>query len=195
MAIAEKLLKEFAPLDDKHVYALTSGGPLFEFLRRRAGRLTYSVFDLEVQPGEFKKGVQCQDVQKLTYEDDSFDVCVHSEVFEHVPDDLTGFREIFRVLKKGGMTIFTVPLFNAEQTVERAILVDGKVKHLLPPVYHNDQMRGQVLAFRDYGRDLINRLENAGFVDVAIAREENLAISGPKFTTPGFSRPVIVGRK
>jgi SAM-dependent methyltransferase len=106
-------------------------------------------------------------VQRLSFGDGSFDVCTNTEVFEHVPDDLQGYREIRRVLAPGGVLLFTVPLHDAERTVERARLENGVLIHLLPPEYHEDNIRGRnkVLVYRDYGRDIVERLRTAGFSD------------------------------
>jgi SAM-dependent methyltransferase len=114
--------------------------------------------------------VLCQDVQQLTFPDASFDVCTSTEVFEHVADDARGFREIRRVLRAGGAFVFTVPLGDAEATVERAESQGGRIVHLLPPEYHGDRIRGRdrVLAFRNYGRDIVERLRTAGFAHARI---------------------------
>ncbi len=46
----------------------------------------------------------------------------------------------------------------------------GGIEYLLPPEYHVDPFKGgaQVLVFRDYGRDIVRRLEYAGFGEVRI---------------------------
>lgn len=44
-----------------------------------------------------------QDVQSLSYEDNSFDIVTCISVIEHVPDDATAMKEMARVLKKGGV--------------------------------------------------------------------------------------------
>jgi len=117
-------------------------------------------------------GVQCQDVQHLTFAAASFDVCTSTEVFEHVPDDARGFAELHRVLRPGGRLVFSVPLSPAASTVERARrLKDGEVEHLLPPEYHGDRIRGRgrVLAYRTYGFDVLERVAAQGFQDVRFA--------------------------
>ena len=151
-------------------YELSSRGPVVEFLRPRVGHLTCSEYLEDVAPGRSRDGVRSEDVQRLTFGDGTFDLCTSTEVFEHVADDIRGFREVRRVLRPGGRFIFTVPLTDQPTTVERARLVNGRVEHLLPPEYHGDRIRGrhQVLAFRNYGGDITGRLRAAGFGDAVV---------------------------
>ncbi len=162
------------------VYELSSRGPLFEFLRREVPDLTCSEYFDDVSPGSRRGGVQCEDIQSLTYADTSFDLVTSTEVFEHVPNDRRGFAEIRRVLRPGGAFIFTVPLADVERTVERAALEGGMVRHLMPATYHDDRIRGRasVLVYRDYGRDIIDRLREAGFASADIDRRFEQAFLG-----------------
>jgi len=193
LSIIDSLNKHCGGPVGKTVYVLSTVGPLLNYLRSNVKRLTCSVYDERIEPGTFHNGVQCQDVQHLTFADNSFDLCIHSEVFEHVPDDRQGFREIHRVLKPGGFTVFTVPLFNTYATLERATLINGEVKHLLPPSYHDDQFRGRVLAFRDYGHDILERLREANFTNIKL--HPPFVPKGVDYVCEGFARPAIVARK
>lgn len=152
------------------VYELSARGPLFEFLRREVPNLTSSEYFDDVPPGSRRDGVLCQDIRHLTFADGAFDVCTSTEVFEHVADDAPGFREIRRVLRKGAILVFTVPLARSQATVERATVRGGAIEHLLPPAYHGDRIRGrgQVLVFRDYGLDITDRLRASGFSEAYI---------------------------
>lgn len=172
------------------VYELSSKGALFRYLKRRFPRLYFSEYFDDVAPGGAKRGVPCQDVQDLRLGDGEFDLVTSTEVFEHVPDDIKGFREIHRVLRGGGYFVFTVPLRTNPATVERAVLrPDGGIEHLLEPQYHGDRIRGRgkVLAFRNYGLDLAGRLESVGFI------AETRMISSPGNSV--FDIPVQVARK
>ena len=48
-------------------------------------------------------------IERLDFEDESFDVVVSCDVLEHVEDDDAGMREIARVLRPGGICVLTVP--------------------------------------------------------------------------------------
>lgn len=180
LALVSVLASSRPGLGAEAVYELSARGPLVAFLRRKAHDLTTSEYFDDVPPGEWRDGVLCQDVQRLTFADASFDVCTSTEVFEHVPEDMRGFREIRRVLRGGGIFVFTVPLSDAPATVVRAALEDGKVVHRLEPAYHGDRIRGRdrVLVFRDYGRDITDRLRSSGFRDASIDRRYEKAFLG-----------------
>ena len=142
-----------------------------------------------VEPGTDRDGVRCEDVQKLSFADEQFDLCTSTEVFEHVPDDAAGFAEVRRVLRKGGSFVFTVPLSDCALTVERALIVGGQTRHLLPPAYHGDRLRGEgkVLVFRDYGLDICDRIRTAGFSQAAVADASTHYF--------GFGRKVVVATR
>jgi len=184
------VLRQVVPdLSKTLAYELSCRGTLFNFLGRHCRRLTCSEYLPDVRPGETRDGILCEDVQSLSFPDRSFDLCTSTEVFEHVPDDARGFLEIRRVLRPGGLFVFTVPLNGTGETVERARLgAQGSIEHLLPPEYHRDPIRGHgpVLAFRTYGRDIMDRLLQAGFAHAEMVRPE----AGVPW---GYARTVILG--
>jgi SAM-dependent methyltransferase len=46
------------------------------------------------------------------YADASFDAAILSEILEHIDDDVRGLREVYRLLKPGGVVAITVPNAN-----------------------------------------------------------------------------------
>ncbi len=168
-------------------YELSARGPLLNYLNKHGSDVRCSEYYQQITPGGYFQGVQCQDVQSLTYANQSFDLCTSTEVFEHVPDDHRGFAEICRVLKPGGVFVFTVPLHEMDKTVERARLIEpGKLEHLLVPEYHLDPIRGHepILVYRNYGQDIVSRLLAAGFAHAEIK---------PIKSTPwAFITPVVI---
>ncbi len=53
--------------------------------------------------------VEANVLQGLPFADNSFDKIIFSEVIEHLPDDTAGLKELFRVLKPGGVLAVTTP--------------------------------------------------------------------------------------
>jgi len=190
LALGRALHEAGLDLSTCDVCELSARGPLVGYLRRRARSVATSEYFEDVLPGKERGGVRCEDVQRLSYADASFDVITHTEVLEHVPDDRRAFAELYRVLRPGACMLFTVPLHDGAQTIERACLRDGMIDHLQASVYHIDPLRGGVgiLAFRDYGRDILDRLRAAGFVDARLID----ARTGLRWLPP---RKVICARK
>jgi GT2 family glycosyltransferase len=164
--LTSSLLQSLEKFKDLHIYELAHMGPIYEIFSR-SPHFTWSEYFEEVTPGTFgPSGVRCEDVQQLTFKDNTFDLIISQDVFEHVPDPKRGFREIFRVLKPGGYHVFTVPFDrNTPKSVTRAIIGTTKeLKHILDPIHHGDPIRSEgALVFSDFGRDLIDTLNSTGF--------------------------------
>ena len=52
-------------------------------------------------------------IASLPFADGQFDLVCAFDVIEHIGDDRSGFREVGRVLKKGGRLVLSVPIFAA----------------------------------------------------------------------------------
>ncbi|HRP72176.1 MAG TPA: class I SAM-dependent methyltransferase [Luteimonas sp.] len=170
-------------------YELSTRGAVHAFLKAHCASLASSEFLPDTPPGEAQEGIRNEDVQRLTFKDASFDLCTSTEVFEHVPDDIAGFRELARVLRPGGWICLTVPVSAGPTTVQRAHLTPGGIEHILPPSYHGDRLTGAdtVLVYRDYGLDIVDRVKCSGF---SIAR-----LWSPPVDFFGHARRVLVARR
>ncbi|NJL61891.1 MAG: class I SAM-dependent methyltransferase [Methylacidiphilales bacterium] len=123
-----------------------------------------STFEPNIEPGtETRKQVYCQSLENLTFADASFDFVVTEDVLEHVRNHEQAFRELHRVLKIGGYHIFTIPCNFDQPTIVRVDTSGTEDIHLLPPEYHGDRIRGQILAYRTFGIDLFELLDKLGF--------------------------------
>jgi len=67
---------------------------------------TASQYYPDVESGQLhpRSGCRCENLEKLTFPDESFDLFVSQDVVEHVFDPEAAFKEIARVLKPGVRT-------------------------------------------------------------------------------------------
>jgi SAM-dependent methyltransferase len=143
-------------------------GPFRHLLRELPGYVN-SYFWVDVAPGDERDGVRCEDLRDLTFPDDSFDLVITSDIFEHVREPMAAFAEIFRVLRPGGHHIFTIPLhWPLPSTTEPRVDYSGAADvFLAPPVYHGSPTdpKGS-LVYTDFGMDLPEQLRRLGFETV-----------------------------
>jgi SAM-dependent methyltransferase len=189
LSLVAALASRLGHLSGLDACELSTTGALLRYLRRHCRSVATSEYLEGVTPGSSRNGIRCEDVQHLSHADGSFDLCTSTEVFEHVPDDRAGLRELHRVLRPGGHLLFTVPLSDRAATLERARRDGRHVEHLLPPAYHGDRLNGpgSVLVYRDYGRDIVDRVREAGFEDAALWT--------PRQDFHGHRRTVVVARR
>ena len=95
---------------------------------------------------------------------------VTSDVMEHVRLDDRAHREISRVLRPGGVYLFTVPhVRTTRRTFVRVQVVDpddpAKDLYLIDKEYHRDTdaADGRALSYRSYGTDIDETLAALGF--------------------------------
>lgn len=94
------------------------------------------------------------DMQNIPYNDNEFDFIYNCHVLEHVPDDIKGMGELYRVLKEDGVCITLIPQFNIKETFEKDEYNTPELRRL----YY-----GQVDHLRKYGLDFKDKLESVGF--------------------------------
>jgi O-antigen biosynthesis protein len=123
-------------------------------------------------------GVSNQTLEQLTYPDGAFDVVITSDVMEHVRLDERAHREIARVVRPGGVYLFTVPHFrDRESTLVRVEVADpddpSQDRFLTEPEYHGDanSADGKALSYRSYGTGIDGFLGALGF-DVEYTKED-----------------------
>jgi SAM-dependent methyltransferase len=107
--------------------------------------------------GMYQEGVRSEDLENMTFGDNSIDLHITQDVMEHVFSPEKAFREIARTLKPGGAHIFTVPLVKKNMpSVSRARMnPDGSVEHLLPPEYHDNPLNSNgSLVTTEWGYDI-----------------------------------------
>jgi SAM-dependent methyltransferase len=110
-------------------------------LMMEATQYISSQYFKRVPSGSTHNGVLCEDLEDLSFADESIDLHVSQDVMEHIYNPSKAFKELARTLKPGGAHIFTVPLVNKNipSTVCASLRSDGSVEHLLSePEYHGN---------------------------------------------------------
>jgi SAM-dependent methyltransferase len=130
----------------------------------RLPHLSSSDFHPGSEPGSLVEGVRSEDLMRLTYPDESFDLVLTSETLEHVPDLAAALTEIRRVLVPGGRHIFTIPqLPYLRRTFARAVMLpDGSIENRAPRICHPGGDVGYPV-FTEFGADIPDIFNRAGF--------------------------------
>ena len=134
---------------DKEILHFAPEPGIAAFIRKRNPK-SYQTGDL------LKPDVDHQlDLQNISLPDKSFDVVICSHVLEHVPDDRKAMSELLRILRPGGLAVVMVPIEEGmDETYENPSVISNgdRLIHF-----------GQEDHVRYYGRDLRDRLREAGF--------------------------------
>lgn len=152
-------------LADAILLSYGARGPLVEAVRREplvglrvleinpAGGLTPVLRGL---PGHRMMEYPEIDLSHLEFEAASWDLLVHSDTLEHVPDPHRALSECRRVLAPGGRCIFTVPVVPGRPSRSR---------RGLPAAYHGapGDEREDLLVHFEFGDDIWSLVLAAGF--------------------------------
>jgi SAM-dependent methyltransferase len=143
------LFKDFArrPFRRVNILEINEAANLTKFLRRIRGHILARYPDV--------------DMMALPYADATFDLVIHSDTLEHVPDPIRALGECERVLRPGGYCVYTVPTIIGRLTESR----QGK-----PPSYHGveTEKRTDYTVFTEYGADAWTHPIKAGFAEARI---------------------------
>jgi SAM-dependent methyltransferase len=105
------------------------------------------------------------DMLRMPYQDATYDLVVHSDTLEHVPQPVRALAECYRVLSPGGYCVFTIPVIVDRMTRSRAGLA---------PSYHGDpnQRNSDFQVQTEYGCDAWKHLFYAGFRECRVITPE-----------------------
>lgn len=119
--------------------------------------------------------VRHENFMALSFASDSLDLLLHFDVLEHVPDARVALQQAFRVLRRGGRTVFSCPFYhNLPHNIVRAVVRNGELQHLLEPCYHGNPMSGQgSLVYIHPSWDIMELLQEIGFSEVRIGLSYN----------------------
>jgi SAM-dependent methyltransferase len=112
------------------------------------------------------------DMTSLPFPEGSFDLVVHSDTLEHVPNPMKGLEECLRILAPNGALAFTVPVIVGRLSRDRSFL---------PPSYHGQEgsLDPGMLVHTEFGADVWTYVLGAGFSScelVPVAYPAGLAV-------------------
>lgn len=117
---------------------------------RKQPNLDYTTTDLNSPLADVKA-----DICRLPFKDEEYDMILCNHVLEHIPDDTAAMKELFRILRPGGMAILQIPQdLNREITYEDNSITDKDERA---------RIFGQYDHVRIYGRDYFDKLRKIGF--------------------------------
>lgn len=158
----------------------TFGGTL-KFLQENINKVITSEFFQGIKSGKAINGVLCEDVQSTSFEDSSLDIITSNQVFEHVENDIIGYRECYRILRKNGALIFSVPLYQIPATKKLAEIINDEIIFYSDPEYHDSRADGpkSILTFWHHSvNDIADRVAKAGFtvqlVDIILTPSQKI---------------------
>jgi SAM-dependent methyltransferase len=117
---------------------------------RKMKHLQYTTTDLNSPLADIKA-----DICALPFKDNAYDIILCNHVLEHIPDDAQAMRELYRVLKPGGMAILQIP-----QELDRTVTFEDNT--ITDPT-ERAKIFGQYDHVRVYGRDYFDTLRSFGF--------------------------------
>ena len=159
-------LRQLVDSTDLVIYNTEAGRQIHRELSKMSGYICSEYFGGQYTSGDRVRDKMHQDLMSLSFEDQSIDIVVSSDVFEHILDPYRAHKEVHRVLRPGGRHVFTVPFLQTEFLDQQRTLVDfrGNIVHLAEPIYHGDPVREEgALVHRIFGLEMLVNLGKIGF--------------------------------
>lgn len=163
---------------DKQVHESSPGNRgVSRILKKEVKDYTGSHYYPNHKAGEIINEYRNENLEEMTFPDDSFDLIITQDVMEHVYDPEKAFKEIARTLRKGGVHIFTIPVANKHNKSEVWATKgeDGKPVFLKEPEYHGnpiDPVNGSPVTMH-WGYDIIDFIEQATGMETTVETYHN----------------------
>jgi SAM-dependent methyltransferase len=146
------------------IHESSPGGKSSAKIKAQCPSYTESQFDRSIPFGTMHpiRGYRSEDLENQTFQNETFDIVITQDVFEHLFQPDKAIQEIARTLRPGGAHIMTVPIVNkSKPTCRRAGLENGKITHYLEAQYHSNPIGSEgSLVTVDWGYDIARYLSS-----------------------------------
>lgn len=181
-AVVQVLLDALSSAETARVYATEQASFFYRMLRMHVGKLHGGEYGLDrrrrlrlqlwLWRNRIFERLVARDLTALDFADGSLDAVVSLDVLEHIPAYEDALREVARVVRPGGVFVFTVPFYEDAPGSRRIAWLheDGRIEFDGEPEYHGDPVSGGVPCFHHFGWELLATLREAGFADAQALR-------------------------
>ncbi|KAI3432864.1 hypothetical protein D9Q98_010447 [Chlorella vulgaris] len=143
------------------IYNTQCAGVLHNILHEAPRYVCSEFISTDVSAGSIVHGVQHEDLQRTSFNDNTFDLVISGEVLSHIPSPYQAHYEVRRILKPGGSHVFTVPFSPTDLHDQvRASVEEGRlVHHIEPPIYAGDAIhKNGILLYTIFGKETVDKL-------------------------------------
>ena len=112
-----KIIHESSPSIDRSYH---------EKFKNECRNYTFSQYFNDIPNGEKNsKGILSANLENLPFTDESIDIFLSLDVFEHLWNPIKAFKEVYRVLKNNGKFILTFPIDNGFNKTEKPVTIEN----------------------------------------------------------------------
>lgn len=190
-ALIKVLTEQFPAYRKLKIHESSPSGAASAKIKDACSDYIPTYFYPEVETGQYQNGFRNENLERMTFADDSFDLIITQDVLEHVLNPAKAFEEIARTLKPGGAHVFTVPMHRGNKTVVRANEQNGQINYLQEMIFHDNPIdKKGSLVVTDWGDDLLDYIQETTGLST-----ETYSFNDPHFGLKAWALDIFVTRK
>lgn len=129
-------------------------------------------------------------IERLPFEDNSFDMVTALDIIEHLDDDVAGLSELQRVLKPGGRAVVLVPAYMFLWSLQDEVS-SHKRRYVAPQFSSVTKRSGFEIERLTYTNSLLFPVIFGGRMALKVVRRYNKSIENENGLHPGWSNEIL----